>query len=49
MEPKIHFTKRNDSVRIAYSTFGEGVPLIYPAPWVSNIAFFIEDQTFKAF
>jgi len=49
MEPKIHFAKRKDGVRLAYSIFGEGVPIVYPAPWVSNIAFFLEDQTFKAF
>jgi class 3 adenylate cyclase/pimeloyl-ACP methyl ester carboxylesterase len=49
MDPKIHFAKRKDGVRIAYSIFGAGVPLVYPAPWVSNIAFFLEDQTIKAF
>jgi len=49
MDPKIHFAKRKDGVRIAYSIFGTGVPFVYPAPWVSNIAFFLEDQTTKAF
>src|SRR4030042_6460040 len=49
MDPKIHFAKRKDGVRIAYSIFGAGVPFVYPAPWVSNIAFFLEDQTIKAF
>src|SRR4030043_1265968 len=49
MDPKIQFARRKDGVRIAYSMFGAGVPLVYPAPWVSNIAFLLEDQTTKAF
>jgi len=49
MDSKIHFAKRKDGVRIAYSIFGAGMPFVYPAPWVSNIAFFLEDQTIKAF
>ena len=49
MDPKIHFAKRKDGVRIAYSIFGTGIPFVYPAPWVSNIAFLLEDQTTKAF
>src|SRR4030042_6083919 len=49
MDLKIQFAKRKDGVRIGYSIFGTGVPFIYPAPWISNIAFFLEDQTTKAF
>jgi class 3 adenylate cyclase/pimeloyl-ACP methyl ester carboxylesterase len=49
MDPKIHFAKRKDGVRIAYSIFGTGIPCVYLAPWVSNIAFLLEDHTTKAF
>jgi class 3 adenylate cyclase/pimeloyl-ACP methyl ester carboxylesterase len=49
MDPKIQFARRKHGVRIAYSMFGTGVPLVYPAPWVSNIAFLLENQAAKAF
>jgi pimeloyl-ACP methyl ester carboxylesterase len=44
MKPTIQFVKRKDGVRLAYSIFGQGPTLIYPAPWVTNLAFFLEDQ-----
>lgn len=43
MKPSIQFVKRVDGVRIAYSKFGSGPPLIYPAPWVTDLSFFLED------
>jgi class 3 adenylate cyclase/pimeloyl-ACP methyl ester carboxylesterase len=49
MDTKIQFAKRKDGVRIGYSIFGTGVPFIYPAPWVSNIAFLLENQMARAF
>lgn len=49
MNTKVQFAKRKDGVRIAYSIFGTGVPFVYPAPWVSNITFCLEDRATKAF
>lgn len=43
MEPKIQFVRREDGVRIAYSKFGKGPCLIVPAPWVSNLAFLLQN------
>jgi class 3 adenylate cyclase/pimeloyl-ACP methyl ester carboxylesterase len=49
MKPSIQFVKRKDGVRIAYSKFGEGQPLIYPAPWVTDLSFFLEDPIINQF
>ena len=43
MKPPIQFVKRKDGVRIAYSKFGEGQPLVMPPPWVTSLAFVLED------
>ena len=43
MKPSIQFVKRKDGVRIAYSKFGEGQPLVMPPPWVTSLAFVLED------
>jgi len=43
MKPSIRFTRRIDGVKLAYSIFGEGSVLLFPAGWVTNLAFFIED------
>jgi pimeloyl-ACP methyl ester carboxylesterase/class 3 adenylate cyclase len=44
LKPSIEFAQREDGVRIAYSKFGKGSTMIYPAPWVTNLSFFLEDQ-----
>ena len=49
MDPKIQFAKRSDGVRLAYSVFGTGVPCVFPAPWITSLAYSLEDQTAKAF
>jgi class 3 adenylate cyclase/pimeloyl-ACP methyl ester carboxylesterase len=43
MKPSIQFVKRKDGVKIAYSKFGEGQPLVFPPPWVTSLAFILED------
>ncbi len=43
MKPSIQFVKRKDGVRIAYSKFGKGQPLVMPPPWVTSLAFVLED------
>lgn len=43
MKPSIQFVKRKDGVKIAYSVFGEGQPLVMPPPWVTSLAFVLED------
>jgi class 3 adenylate cyclase/pimeloyl-ACP methyl ester carboxylesterase len=49
MKPSIQFVKREDGVRIAYSKFGSGQPLIYPAPWITDLSFFLEDPITNQF
>jgi len=44
MKPSIQFTKRQDGVKIAYSKFGKGVPLVCPAPWVTSLSHIFEDS-----
>ena len=43
MKPSIQFVKRKDGVKIAYSEFGEGQPLVMPPPWVTSLPFVLED------
>ena len=43
MKPTIKFVQRKDGVRLAYSSFGQGPTLVYPAPWVTNLDFFLQD------
>jgi class 3 adenylate cyclase len=43
MKPSIQFVKRKDGVKIAYSKFGEGQPLVMPPPWVTSLTFVLED------
>jgi len=49
MKPSIQFVKREDGVRIAYLKFGEGKPLIYPAPWLSDLSSLLEDPIINQF
>lgn len=49
MKPPIQFVKRKDGVKLAYTKFGKGPPLIYPAPWVTSIFFFLEDPILNQF
>ncbi len=43
MKPSIQFVRRKDDVQIAYCVFGQGPPFVYPAAWVTNLPFFLED------
>jgi len=49
MKPSIQFVKRKDGLKIAYSKFGEGQPLVFPPPWVTSLAFFLEDPFMNQF
>ena len=49
MKPSIQFVKRKDGVRIAYSKFGKGQPLVCPAPWVTSLSYIFEDHFAKQF
>jgi class 3 adenylate cyclase/pimeloyl-ACP methyl ester carboxylesterase len=49
MKPLIKFLKRKDGVKIAYTTFGNGKPLIYPSAWVSDLAFSFSDKYISQF
>lgn len=49
MKPSIQFVKREDGVRIAYSEFGKGPPLVCPSPWVTSLSYIFEDPFAKQF
>jgi class 3 adenylate cyclase len=49
MEPSIQFAKRKDGVKIAYSKFGKGQPLVIPPPWTTSLRFVIEDPFMNQF
>ena len=49
MKSSIQFAKRADGVNIAYSTFGEGQPLVFAPPWVTSLAFVFEDPFLNQF
>jgi pimeloyl-ACP methyl ester carboxylesterase/class 3 adenylate cyclase len=49
MKPSIRFAKRSDGVKLAYTQFGEGPVLVYPAPWVTSISFFLDDPVASRF
>jgi class 3 adenylate cyclase/pimeloyl-ACP methyl ester carboxylesterase len=49
MKPSIQFIKREDGVRIAYSVFGKGQPLVCPAPLVTSLSYIFEDPFAKQF
>lgn len=49
MKPSIQFVKREDGVKIAYTKFGQGQPLVFPAPWVTSIFLFLEDPILNQF
>ena len=49
MKPSIKFLKREDGIKIAYTTFGNGNPLVYPAAWVSDLAFSFSDKHISQF
>jgi hypothetical protein len=44
MKPSIKFVKREDGVKIAYSRFGKGTPVVCPAPWVFSLSHILEDS-----
>jgi len=43
LKASIQFVKRKDSVKIAYSIFGKGPPLVCPAPWICSLSYIFED------
>jgi class 3 adenylate cyclase/pimeloyl-ACP methyl ester carboxylesterase len=43
MKPSIQFVKRSDGVKLAYTRFGKGPDLVFPAPWVTSLSYIIED------
>lgn len=49
MEPSIQFAKRKDGVKIAYSKFGKGQPLVISPPWVTSLRFVLEDPFINQF
>lgn len=49
MKPSIQFVKRKDGVKIAYSKFGKGQPLVCPASWVTSLSYIFEDQFAQQF
>jgi class 3 adenylate cyclase/pimeloyl-ACP methyl ester carboxylesterase len=49
MKPTIQFVKRKDGVKIAYSIFGEGPPLLIPPQWVTSLPFVLEDPFMNQF
>lgn len=49
VKPSIQFAKREDGVKIAYSTFGNGQPLVVPAPWVTSLSRFFDDPILNQF
>ncbi len=49
MQPGIQFVKRKDGVRIAFIQFGQGPPLVCPAPWVTSLSYVLEDPFAKRF
>lgn len=49
MKPSIQFVKRKDGVKIAYSKFGKGQPLVIPPPWVTSLRCVLEDPFMNQF
>jgi class 3 adenylate cyclase/pimeloyl-ACP methyl ester carboxylesterase len=49
MKPSIQFVKRKDGVKIAYSIFGEGPPLVISPQWVTSLPFVLEDPFMNQF
>jgi class 3 adenylate cyclase/pimeloyl-ACP methyl ester carboxylesterase len=49
METSVQFVKRKDGVKLAYSKFGKGEPLVCPAPWVTSLSYIFEDPFAKRF
>jgi hypothetical protein len=43
MKPSIQFIKRSDGVKLAYTKFGKGPALVFPAPWVTSLSYIVED------
>jgi len=43
MNPSIQFVNRPDGVKLAYTRFGKGQALVFPAPWVTSLSYITED------
>ena len=44
MKPSIQFVKRKDGVKLAYTKFGRGEPLVFVPAWITSLSYIIEDQ-----
>ena len=44
MKPSIQFVKRKDGVKLAYTKFGSGEPLVFVPAWITSLSYIIEDQ-----
>jgi class 3 adenylate cyclase len=49
LKTSIQFVKRADGVKIAYSKFGRGQPLVCPSSWVTSLSYIYEDPFAKQF
>ena len=49
MKLSIQFAERKDGVKIAYSKFGNGEPLVIPPPWTTSLRFIIADPIMNLF
>ena len=49
MKPSIQFAKRKDGVKIAYSKFGKGQPLVISPAWVTSLRHILEDPFMNHF
>ena len=49
MKPSIQFAKRKDGVKIAYSQFGKGQPLVFSPAWVTSLRHILENPFMNQF
>lgn len=49
MLPSVEFMKRKDGVKLAYTVFGYGPPLVFPAPWVTAWSLSFQDTSVMNF
>ncbi|KKL19896.1 hypothetical protein LCGC14_2460860, partial [marine sediment metagenome] len=49
MEPQIRFCTSADGTRIAYTTMGEGPPLVHVPGWMGNVERDLKDPDSRAF
>ena len=49
MQQPIHFARASDGVTIAYSTFGNGHPLLLVPGWISHLELDMENPDYARF